>query len=116
MIKKFLINLGLLSTITLGGAVVVDVGVVSDSELQASIKESVLAGKEPVVDISKVAPERIIPAYVAVIESMGGKVDVAKDANLYVKVRETAVKQGIKVEPSVNSKSEAKTVQEYQTP
>ena len=105
MNKKLSIILG----VAVLGGTVLTVNALTNIALQNEIRASLLAGKIPVIDISKVSPEEFTQAYVDLAKSSGVDFDDAvkrKDFNLYRLIRDSESKKGNIVAPSEDPKAE----------
>ena len=103
--------------LAISGGIIADFVIISDQELQDYILIEAVNGREPVINASRVDLDRIVPAYLRVIEELGGEVtsdDVAAgDFNLYNKVRREAVKQNYDVKAVEGEYLESLTLEEY---
>lgn len=116
MNKTIVISLTLISAIT--GLVGYDYYNISDQELQDYILTEVVNGRVPVIDVSRISPARVFPAYIAVVENnLKSKItdeDLAlKDFNLYNKIRREAGKQGYTIKDDIKVVNKVKTKEEY---
>lgn len=72
-----------------------------NAEIKTSIKDSVLAGKAPVLDTSKITTDEFVKLYVEVLTDLGGTTEVTDgDYNLYNRIRAKAKEKGLTVAPS----------------